>query len=374
MKINQVHAYELNLKLREPLRISYKNFTDIKNVLAVIETDEGYKGIGESVPVRPQTGDTQKYAIQFLKSASIVLKGQDPLDIAGIHTILENISRKGGFNSQTAKAAIDSACHDIIGKVKGKPIYKILASEKPKMVPNAVTVYISSIEETMKKVRFFIKKYRKNGLRRLKLKLSGQPRLDRDRVLVAASIFDGKLVLDANQAYRDANLAIKVFNGIYDNLGSKVILIEQPSPKNDLAKLKYISEQCEIPIFADESVATLEDFQKIVEERSAKGINLKLQRLGGIYWGNKMAELAKERGIDMTVGCLPESGVGIAYDANFLAGISKYVIGSDLDTDLELKTDIVTERSKIPFANGARLPLNKPGLGVELKKSVKNFK
>jgi len=374
LKINKVQVYELNLELKESLRISYKNFTDIKNVLVFIETDEGYKGIGESVPLKPQTGDTQKYAIQFLESASIVLKDQDPLDIACIHAILEKISKKVGFNSQTAKAAIDSACYDIIGKTKDKPVYKILSSEKPKIVPNAVTIYISSIRETMKKVRYFIKRYRKNGLRRLKLKLSGQPRLDRDRVLAVASIFDGELVLDANQAYRDANLAIKVFNGIYDNLGSRVILIEQPSPKNDLAKLKFISERCEIPIFADESAATLEDFQKIVEEKSAKGINMKLQRLGGIYWGNKMAELAKGHKMDMLVGCLPESGVGIAYDANFLAGISKYVIGSDLDTDLELKTDIVTEQSKIPFANGMRLPLNRPGLGVELKKTVRNFK
>lgn len=373
MKIKKVQVYELNLRLKESLRISYKNFTDIKNVLVFIKTDEGYEGIGESVPLKPQTGDTQKYAIQFLKSASIVLKDQDPLDIASIHAILEKISRKVGFNSQTAKAAIDSACYDIIGKAKDKPVYKILSSKDPKIVPNAVTIYISSIRETIKKVRYFIKRYRKNGLRRLKLKLSGQPRLDRDRVLAAASIFDGELVLDANEAYRDANLALRVFNGLYDNLGSKVILIEQPSPKNDLAKLKFISERCKIPIFADESAATLEDFQKIVKEKSAKGINMKLQRLGGIYWGKKMAELAKEHKMDILVGCLPESGVGIAYDTNFLAGISKYVIGSDLDTDLELKTDIVTEKSKVPFVNGVRLPLNRPGLGVALKKSVRNF-
>jgi len=367
MKIKNIHAYKLNCKLKEPLHISYKNFTDIKNILVFIETDEDYTGIGESVPFKPQTGDTQKEAFARLKRANIILKGQDPSDIENIHTLLEKISKKEGINSQTAKAAIDSACYDIIGKTEKKPIYEILSQEQFRRVPNAITVYISSVEETVKKTRYTMKKYTKNGLSRLKLKLSGEPGLDKERVIVIASIFDGELILDANQAYRDANLAIKVFNNLYDILGPRIILIEQPSPMDDLTKLKYISDRCEIPIFADESAATLEDFQKIVEEKVAKGINMKLQRLGGIYWGNKMADLAKDYGMDISVGCLPESGVGMAYDANFLAGISKCVIGSDLDTDLELKTDIVKEQSKIPFENGARFPLNKPGLGVELK-------
>jgi L-alanine-DL-glutamate epimerase-like enolase superfamily enzyme len=367
MKIKNIHTHELNCELREPLRIFYKNFTEIKNILVLIKTDEDYTGIGESVPLKPQTGDTQKEAYTLLKKANILLKGQNPYDIEGIHSLLEKISKREGINSQTAKAAIDSACYDIIGKVEKKPIYKIFGKEQFIKVLNAVTVYISSVEETVKKTRYTMKEYAKNGLSRLKIKLSGEPKLDKERVIAVASIFDGELILDANQAYRDANLAIKIFNNLYDTLGSRVILIEQPSPMDDLTKLKYISDKCEIPIFADESAATLEDFQKIVEEKITKGINMKLQRLGGIYWGNKMAELAKEYGTDMSVGCLPESGVGMAYDAHFLAGNSKNVIGSDLDTDLELRTDIITEQSKIPFENGARFPLDKPGLGVELQ-------
>lgn len=367
MKIENIHAYELNCELKEPLRISYENFTDIQNILVLIETDEDHTGVGESVPLKPQTGDTKKEAFTLLKRANIILKGHDPSDIEGVHTLLEEISKKEGINSQTAKAAIDSACYDIIGKFEKKPIYKVLGQEQFRKVPNAITVYISSVEETVKKTRYTMKEYAKNGLSRLKLKLSGEPGLDKERVMAVASIFDGELILDANQAYRDANLAIEIFNSLYDVLGSRVILIEQPSPMHDLTKLKYISNRCEIPIYADESAATLEDFQKIVEEKIAKGINMKLQRLGGIYWGNKMAKLAKDYGMDMSVGCLPESGVGMAYDVHFLAGISERVIGSDLDTDLELKTDIVKEQSKIPFENGARFPLDKPGLGVELK-------
>jgi len=316
--------------------------------------------------LEPITGDTQKVALRFLKTASVLLKDQDPCDIIGIHILLDKFSKKLGITSRTAKAAIDSACYDILGKITRRPVYQIISNTKPAAVPNTVTIYIKSIEETVKKTKHMMTKYKRNGIRRLKLKLSGNPKLDKKRVLLAARIFPGEFTLDANEAYKDAELAVKIFNDIYDVIGSRVVLIEQPSPREDLVKLKYITEGCKIPIFSDESVATLEELQRIIEENSVNGINIKPQRAGGIYWGNKMAELAKKSGLKIMVGCVFEGGVAIAQDVNFLAGISRDVIGSDLDTDLELR-DIVTESSKIPFKNGARIPLSKPGLGIELK-------
>ncbi len=373
MKVSRIRAYNLNYELREPLSISYKTVALAKNLLVLIETKEGIEGVGESAPLRPITGDTQKVAFQFLKSADILLKDQDPCDIAGIHILLDKLSKKLGFTSMTARAAIDSACFDILGKVKTKPVYKIINRERPTTVPNTITIYIKSIEEIAKLTRVVMKKYHRNGIRRLKIKLSGNPKLDKKRVLIAAKIFPGEFTLDANEAYKDEELALKVFNDIYDALGSRVILIEQPTPRQDLAKLRYVADRCNIPIFSDESVASYEELQRVIEEKSVKGINIKLQRAGGIYWGNKMAELAKKSKLDIMVGCVFESGIAIAQDVNFLAGISGWACGSDLDTDFEIQKNIITEGSRIPFTNGGRTPLNKPGLGIELKKSIRNL-
>lgn len=368
LRITKTNAYKLDHRLEEPFTIAYRTMSYARNLLVIIKATEGLVGVGEASPLTPATRDTREEALRFIKYASVFLKDVDPCDIPGIHSILDRVSRKMGFTSQTAKTAIDSACFDILGKTVKKPVYQILGSTRPRVVPNTVTIYLRSLEDTAGKARSLMRKYSRNDLQRLKLKLSGKPRLDKARVLTVSEIFPGELTLDANQAYMDEELAVKVFNEIYDELGSRVVLVEQPSPKEDLQKLKRISDRCKIPVFADESAVTLEDLKEIIKWGSAGGVNIKLQKAGGIFWGAKMAELAKDNGLEIMVGCMLESSIGIAQDAHFLAGIPTHIVASDLDTDLEIKTDTITGQSRVPFRDGARIPLDKPGLGVELRR------
>ncbi len=339
----------------------------------VIETNENLIGIGESTPIKSITGDSRNTALRLLSQAKTTLKGCDPCDINSIHEMLGNTSRKFGVISTTAINAIDSACYDLLGKSKRKPVYQVIGECRWKNVLNTVTIYIGSLENTVNETRNIMSKYRKYGIKRIKLKLSGQPKIDRKRVMAVTKLFPGDLTLDANEAYRDERIAVKVFNNIYDLVGDRILLIEQPSPRMNLEKLRYITERSRIPIFADESTANLQDLYNIIESNSVSGVNIKLQRAGGIYWGNKMFALAKKNKLDVMVGSIQESGVGVSQDVNFLTSISNYVIGSDIDTDLDLEKDIVTSSSRIPFKNGGRLPLKDHGLGVKIKNSVKSL-
>jgi len=368
LRITETQSYKIDHRLEEPFTIAYKTMSYARNLRVIIKATEGLVGVGEASPLKPATRDTREEALRFIKYASVFLKDSDPCDISRIHSILDRVSSKMGFTSQTAKTAIDSACFDILGKKAKKPIYQILGGMKPREVPNTVTIYLRSLEDTARKARSLMRKYTRNDLQRLKLKLSGNPKLDKARALTVSEIFPGELTLDANQAYKNEELAIKVFNDIYDALGSRVVLVEQPSPKKDLQKLKRISDQCKIPVFADESVVTLEDLKEIIKWDSAAGVNIKLQKAGGIFWGAKMAELAKDSGLEIMVGCMLESGIGIAQDAHFLAGIPTDIVASDLDTDLEIKNNVITGQSRVPFRDGARIPLDRPGLGVELQR------
>ncbi|MEM3527345.1 MAG: enolase C-terminal domain-like protein, partial [Candidatus Bathyarchaeia archaeon] len=251
----------------------------------------------------------------------------------------------------------------------GKPIYQILGSEKPRLIPNTVTLYLGPKYETEERVKKILDRYKDANLSRLKLKLSGDPNSDLERVMAVAELYPGELTLDANQSYNDPDSAADLFNSIYDLIGYRVVLIEQPSPRRDFAKLRQITVKSKIPIFADESAATIEDVKRIVELRAAKGVNLKLQKVGGITPGLEAVRLAKENGLQVMVGCMVESGVGIAYGANFAAGVEN-IACSDLDTDLELKSDIVTEDSRPRFAMGSRIPSGRPGLGVTVKEKI----
>ena len=365
MKITKIRAYEVNLAFPEPSSISYTPWKRVNSILVIVDTDAGLVGYGEAAPFKGITGDNYDESLLFLKDFARALIGKDPSDLDDVYSVFESVSRKAGFSSCTSMAAIDSACYDVIGKTHGRPIYQVLGSEKPRLVPNTITIYLGPPEDTAEKARQLLTQYRKEGLSRIKLKLSGDPKLDFDRVRLVAKVHPGKITLDANQAYREPELAIDLLNSIYDELGSQVVLIEEPCPKKEFSKLKQVTEKSPIPVFADESAATLDDIQRVIENSAAGGINLKLQKIGGIHLGLKAARLASLSDIKIMVGCMMESGVGIAGGASFASGVEN-VSCTDLDTDLELRSDIITEDSRPSFTNGARVPSGKPGLGIQL--------
>jgi len=365
LKITKIRAHEVNLAFPEPISISYTAWKRVNSILVIVDTDAGLVGYGEAAPFKGITGDNYDESLLFLKDFARALIGKDPSDLDDVYSVFESVSRKAGFSSCTSMAAIDSACYDVIGKTHGRPIYQVLGSEKPRLVPNTITIYLGPPEDTAEKARQLLTRYRKEGLSRIKLKLSGDPKLDFDRVRLVAKVHPGKITLDANQAYREPELAIDLLNSIYDELGSQVVLIEEPCPKKEFSKLKQVTEKSPIPVFADESAATLDDIQRVIENSAARGINLKLQKIGGIHLGLKAARLASLSDIKIMVGCMMESGVGIAGGASFASGVEN-VSCTDLDTDLELRSDIITEDSRPSFTNGARVPSGKPGLGIQL--------
>ncbi len=366
VRISSINVFSFDIRLKEPFRISFQTFTHVENILVVIKTDSELIGYGEAAPFKPITGDSREEAIKFSSYAVGRLLGMDPTNIEEIHKTLEEIEKLTGLRSQTVKAAIDMACYDILGKMKNMPVYKILGAKKPNIIPNTITIGIKSIHETEKTAREYLEKFRENGLKRIKLKLSGNPRDDYERVMVVAKLFDGELTLDANQAYVDPDTAVRVFRKLYDELGDRIVLIEEPCPKGDLDKMKYVKEHVDIPIFADESAATYEDAVKIAKQNAADGINIKLQKAGGIFWGLKIAEIAHEYGLKLMVGCMLESGISISAGVHFATAV-RDVINTDLDSDLTLPLDIVDENTRPLFKNGARIPKDAPGLGIKLK-------
>jgi L-alanine-DL-glutamate epimerase-like enolase superfamily enzyme len=365
LDIVSVDVYELQLKLRRPYKISLKTISYAENLLVAIRTTAGSVGYGEAAPIEAITGDTKEDALAFLRKASQELKGKNPSDISEIHRLLDRISIDTKTNSQTARNAIDAACYDVIGKFEKKPVYQLLGESTPRVVPASIGLGIESAEDLVTQTKEYLEMYKGNGPWSLKLKMDGNPKMDLSRVLAVAEIFPRGIKLDPNQAYTDPKVAVKTFNTLYDKIGSKVMLIEEPCPKGDLDKLKYVSENSKIPIYADETAATLDDVKKIIKLKAASGVNLKLPKIGGIYWASQAAKLLKDAGLRLQVGIMIESRIGLAAAANFAAGTTN-VLDTDMDSDLYFETDITTKDS-LPFVNGARVPSGRPGLGVLLK-------
>jgi len=362
IRISDIHFFVLDIKLKEPFAISFKTFTHAENFLIAIETEDGLVSYGEGAPFKPITGDSREDALEFLRRVINDLRGYEFSSIDDVHELLVKSKKRVGFVSQTVLAAIDMAIYDIMGKKRNKPVYKVLGADKPHIVPNTITIGIKSIEETVKSAKKLMDEFRDNGLRRIKLKLSGELEKDIERVLAVAKVFPGEFTLDANQGYKDPEEAVKLVKRLYEELGDRIILLEEPCPKGDLEKMRYVKEHSEIPIFADESAATIEDAAKVAEAGAADGINIKLQKAGGIFYGLKIAEIAKEHGLKLMVGCMLETGISISAGIHFASAI-KEVINTDLDSDLTLGINILEELH--PFKNGCRIPLDNPGLGIK---------
>jgi len=373
MRIKNIKIYQMDLALKEEFAISFKTYTHAHNFLIVLETDEGVTGYGEGCPDKPITGDSREDAINFLIMTKKTLLGR-PLEIEEVHEIIEEQSRRSGLKSQTARAAIDMAVYDALGKIHSLPVYLMLGGVKNFFkVFNSLTIGIKTIDETIKTARRYYEKYKRFGLRRIKLKLSGDPEEDYKRVIQVAENFPGELTLDANQAYQDPETATKLFNQLYENLGKRIILVEQPTPKEDLNALKKVSENTLIPVFADESAVTLEDINRIISLSSAEGINIKLQKIGGILPALKAAERAFSQGFKIMVGCNEETHIAISAAIHLVAAMDG-VVNTDLDSDIILFDFNITKENPLDtFINGARIPRNKPGLGVELANWFKNI-
>ena len=175
-------------------------------------------------------------------------------------------------------------------------------------------------------------------------------------------------ILDANQGFNNPDKAVGVINNLSSILGN-IILVEEPCPKGDLDKLKYVKDKIVgTLIFADESAVDINNVKNIICKKAAHGINIKLQKTGGIWPAKLIAEECKKSGLKVMVGAMLEGPIATAAGVHFSA-FTDNVILTDLDMDLDMKSHC---DGKIGFSNGERVPANKPGLGVTLNKDKIN--
>lgn len=346
-----VRAYRYNTKLDAPISISFHTWYFRENVLIELEYN-GEKGYGEAAPFKPITGDSQEEVIKEVKKISSIPLDPEKDGLTGLDTYVQTI------HSYTLKAAIDFAYHDLLGKLKGVPVYA-LYQPTPTLVDNSVTVFIKdTVEETAAEAARLYKAFPEMKI--LKIKLKGENDVERTKAIKSVSPSHMKFIVDANQGFTDEKKAVADLTEV-GNILRHVILVEEPCPKGELAKLKYVKENVpNMLVFADESAATYEDAKAVVTANAAHGINIKLQKAGGIAEGKKIAKLCEEKELKIMVGSMLDGPIATAASIHFAIS-TKHVILSDQDMDLEMPSH---ETGKLAFTNGQRIPNNVPGFGI----------
>ena len=312
MKIISATATPTVLNLKEPFAIANETVDTAENVFIRLETDDGLIGWGCATPdsVTKETNDSVLRI--FNSTLKDMLIGKDPLRI---HSINELIDEKIKENP-SAKAGVNIALYDILGKKAQMPLYKILGGYREK-IETTVTIGISSVDSMIDKAIYWVDQ----GFHCLKIKCGMDPDHDIEAVMGIRSAVgpEIKLRLDANEGYT-LEKALRIIETL-EKLGADIEILEQPTPAKYLYALKEVTAQCSVPIMADETAFTLRDSLKLIKMEIADMINIKLMKIGGItnaYKANIFAELAD---IPVMIGCMNESMGAMAAGVHFACGL-----------------------------------------------------
>jgi L-Ala-D/L-Glu epimerase len=326
----QLSARRVMLRLAETFTIS-RGSEDEAEVVQVEIRHAAVTGRGEAAPVE-----------RYDESAGSALAWLEQVELGGDPFALDAIGDALPPGEQAARSAVDAALHDLQGKLVGLPVYKLLGLRRHGP-PTSWTIWLGDPDDMARRTE----KIAGRGFRRLKLKLGGRDGLDAERVRAVRSVTDLPLQCDVNEAW-SLDEALEYLPQLDLQYCEQPLVAGSP----DGAELKRRSP---VPIYVDEDCHTLADVAACAER--AHGINIKLAKSGGMREALRMSHAARALGLGVMLGCMVESGLGIAAGAH-VASLMDHV---DLDGNLLLAEDPCPG---VAFADGVQLPAEAPGLGV----------
>jgi o-succinylbenzoate synthase len=359
MRIIDVKFYPFLIKLKKPFKFALDTSHDYAGVLVKLTTDSNIDGWGEAAPSLTITNETQTTVLKTLQKFKPFLIGKNPLEIESIVNSLDKLV----VGNSSAKASIDLALYDILGKYLGLSLRELFGGNK-REIKTSITIGIKSCEEVLREAKKLVEKHK---AKIIKLKLGSGIAQDLKLVKTLREFLSSKikLRLDANQAY-SVRQAIKLLKCLERY---EIEFIEQPINCRNIKGLREIRNNTSIPIMVDESLHTPQDAIEIIRKEAADLFNIKLMKSGGLTKALKIADIATAAGIPCMVGCMIETRLGIT--AGMHLALGKDIISyADLDGYLDLEKDPVKLESGVRTENGINRIISAPGLGVEINSTI----
>ncbi len=357
MKITSVSISGIKLPLIRPFIVSYTTYYDMPTIIVKIETDTGLVGYGEATPDEHVTGETWEstYAVLHKKLAPAVL-GADPFQIERIHEQMNAAI----YGAPSAKAAIDIACYDLMGKASGQPVYNLLGGKYHDSLDVPFVISILAPDEMARQAAEAVEA----GYKTIKVKVGTNAALDVERIRAVRQAI-GKDVLmrvDANQGWKSRATSMFVLKQVED---CQMDWIEQPVLADDITALAEIRRQTHIPVMVDEGVHGDREMREVIVKQAADKLNIKLMKCGGLYPALKLVAQAEMAGIECMVGSMVESAVATAAGAH-LSTAKRNIIANEMVGPLMFSRDV----ARMDYRNSQLHLDEKPGLGLEVDETV----
>jgi L-alanine-DL-glutamate epimerase-like enolase superfamily enzyme len=334
-----VESKIVRLKLRHTWT-TVMSSSDYRDTVHVRYTSNGITGVGEGAPI-VRYKENAAAAQQAIESVRPMLASADPYQFA---KVMAEVTRRIE-GQQAAKAAIDIALMDWFGQKLGVPLYTYFGLDAADAPVTTFSIGIDNPAMTRQKVR------EAEAYPVLKIKVG----LDTDEATIEAvrSVTKKPLRVDANEGWKDKEEAVRKINWL-ESQG--VEFVEQPMPAAMIEETRWVRSRVHIPIIADESCLHPTDIPKMAG--AFDGVNVKLDKAGGMLEGYRMIEIAKSLGMKTMLGCMISSSVSVTAAAH----LSPLVDYADLDGNLLIAND---PYSGVLVKNGKLILPNRPGLGLK---------
>jgi L-alanine-DL-glutamate epimerase-like enolase superfamily enzyme len=312
LKISEIQVFPLRIPFKRSARISSWDFGFCESMLVKLKAND-FVGLGEAVTDPVFTGETVESILAAIKNyLGPAIIGANPFSLKEIHSKMDDALVK----NTAAKAAIDTACYDIVGKATGEAVYTLLGGDFNSEIFEVPEIVIGALDEDVKVCEGAVAR----GVMSLKVKVGETTENDVERVKRIREVVgdDVEVRLDANQGWRNYSRALKTLRLVEKY---NIALLEQPLPGHDLKATARLRRATGVPIMLDESVHGVNDALSAIEHEACDVISVKTMKAGGLLRIKELVELCSAYGVPCHMGTSWETEVGWAANLSLIRGI-----------------------------------------------------
>ena len=355
VKLEKAEVFAFRFQLEKPFRIALGATTEKTEIIVALYDNYGRVGWGEASPSALILGCTPDSVLAALDLLIPAVLGEDPRRLSFLVEKMDRVL----LGNAAAKAAVDLALHDLVGKIYGEPVWRLLGGSFAEPLETDFTVSIDTPEAMAEEARKLVDA----GFRAIKVKVGEDPELDVQRVkAVREAVGENvKLWIDANQGWTPQE-AVWALARIAE---FRVEFVEQPVSAWNLEGMRWVRERSPVPVMADESVHSPQDALLAIKLGACDYVNIKLMKAGGLLRAKEIATICKNAGIPNMIGGMVESNLSATAAVHFALSEGN-VVFRDLDLGERPEAKLVSKGGSA-IQNGFQVLADPeaPGFGFE---------